>query len=241
MKFHLFLFIIFYTLSVWAQDSKEIVIATESWEKATNRDGTGLYWDIIDAVYRPLGYTIVKKHTSYTKATQMVQHGQADLWLAAYKDEKDFALYPKHHFDQDVVIALYRSETIEKWQGEKSLKGLKVAWIRGYDYDKYLTEDVEKVEVNSRENGLKLLKSERIGVLLDDRQDLAETLKNYKEFKAPDYLTKIVMQLKLYPAFSNSDKGRKLSKEWDERMHQLIQTEPFKRLYFSSEYALFPY
>lgn len=84
-----YLFLTFLTLfSIHAQSTKEIIVATESWEDATNRDGTGLYWDIVEAVYTPLGYTIDKKHTSYSKARDLVMANQADMWLAAYKDEK---------------------------------------------------------------------------------------------------------------------------------------------------------
>ena len=33
----------------------EIIMASEEWTNATNRDGTGLYWDIFRAVYEPVG------------------------------------------------------------------------------------------------------------------------------------------------------------------------------------------
>jgi polar amino acid transport system substrate-binding protein len=33
----------------------EIILASEEWANATNRDGTGLYWDIFRAVYEPVG------------------------------------------------------------------------------------------------------------------------------------------------------------------------------------------
>ena len=112
-------------------------------------------------------------------------------------------------------MALYRVETIEKWQGEKSFEGLEIGWVRGYDYDKYLSVNVKKQEMNSRENGLKLLRTERIAAFLDDKQDLADTLKDNKSFLGSEYVQKIVMQLKLYPAFSDTKRGRELMKIWD--------------------------
>jgi len=41
--------------------AKEITVISESWDGATNHDGSGLYWDIVQKVYEPLGYTVVKK------------------------------------------------------------------------------------------------------------------------------------------------------------------------------------
>jgi len=223
-----------------AQNPKEIIVVTESWKGATNRDGTGLYWAIMEKVYAPLGYTIVKKHSSYSRATELVQRKEADCWLGAYKDEKELALYPKYYFDQDVVIALYRSETIEVWRGQQSLEGLKVGWIRGYDFDKYLTTKVKKKELSGRKNGLKLLKSEHIDVFLDDKDDLTDVMET-NNFSLKEYTKRVVFQLKLYPAFSKTPRGEKLMKIWDERMKNLIKKREFKEIYYNSNYALFPY
>jgi len=220
--------------------AKEITVISESWAGATNRDGSGLYWDIVQKVYEPLGYTVVKKNASYTKSVEAVRMDQADLWLGSYKDEKAFALYPRFHFDQAVILAVFHSELFEQWKGQKSLEGLKVAWIRGYDYSKYLSAKVISQEVNELANGLKLLKSERIDVFIDNKKDLIEPMQRYR-LDNDNYMTKIILQLKLYPAFSNSRKGKELRKIWDERMKELIETNEFKELYFNSEYTLFPY
>ena len=225
---------------VFAKETKEIVIATESWKGATNHDGSGLYWDIMQTVYEPLGYTIVKKHTSYEEAVRMVKNGEADLYLGSYIDEHEFVLYPKHYFDQDIVIAVFNTEAIDKWEGKKSLRDMNVGWVRGYDYDKYLNVKVHKEEFSTRSNGLKLLKSRRLDAFIDDRDDIKPYLAKAK--LDPEYFRqKIILQLKLYPAFSNSAFGKKLKRTWDEQMSKLIQTEAFKELYFNSEYAIFPY
>jgi polar amino acid transport system substrate-binding protein len=220
--------------------AKEITVISESWDGATNHDGSGLYWDIVESVYAPLGYTVVKKHASYAKSVEAVRMGQADLWLGSYKDEKTFALYPKYHFDQAVILAVFHSELFEQWKGQKSLEGLKVAWMRGYDYGKYLSANVVSQEVNQLANGLKLLKSERIDIFIDNKKDLIEPMQRYR-LDNDNYMKKIILQLKLYPAFSNTKKGKALRKIWDERMKELIETTAFKELYFNSEYTLFPY
>jgi len=237
MRYIIFFIILACINSLFA---KEIVVVSESWDGATNHDGSGLYWDIVQMVYEPLGYTVVKKHASYAKSVEAVRMDRADLWLGSYKDEKAFALYPKYHFDQAVILAVFNSELFEKWKGQKSLEGLRVAWMRGYDYSQYLSVNVTSQEVNQLANGLKLLKSERIDVFIDNKKDLIEPMQRYR-LDNDNYMKKIILQMKLYPAFSNSKKGKALSKIWDERMKALIGTTAFKELYFNSEYTLFPY
>lgn len=231
---------VLFVCSLFSLENKEIVVATETWEGATNNDGTGLYWDILKMVYAPLGYTIVTKNTSYIKSVELVKRDRADLFLASHKDEKEFALYPKYHFDQDVIIALFSSELFEEWKGQKSLEGLNVAWIRGYEYDKYLSVKVAKEEVNEIINGLKLLKSEHIDVYIDNRKYLSEPIQRYR-LDNENYVKKIILQLKLYPAFANNKRGKELRQIWDKRMQVLIETLEFKELYFNSGYSLFPY
>jgi polar amino acid transport system substrate-binding protein len=87
---------------------------------------------------------------------------------------------------------------------------------------------------------LKLLKSERIDIFIDNKKDLIEPMQRYR-LDNDNYMKKIILQLKLYPAFSNTKKGKALRKIWDERMKELIETTAFKELYFNSEYTLFPY
>ncbi len=239
MKSYITFFLLLTTLLL-AADPKEIIVATETWNGATNRDGTGLYWDLVEEIYAPLGYKIVKKQISYAQSTEMVQAQNADLWLGSYKNEKEFALYPKYHFDQDVIVALYSTENIEAWTGQKTLEGLKVGWIRGYEYDKYLVFDVKKEVVNERANGLKLLKGNRIDAFLDDSKDLEDGIERYN-FPVEDFGKRIVMQLKIYPAFAKTKKGQMLMRQWDERMEKLIKTREFQEIYFNSGYTMFPY
>lgn len=240
MKSTFFLLLFCLSSLVQAENSKEIVIASESWKGATNRDGTGLYWDLVQAIYEPLGYIIIKKHKSYNEAAEMVRVNNADIFLGSYLNEKPYALYPKYHFDQDVIVAIFRNDVIDNWEGEKSLEGLKVGWVRGYDFDKYLKAKVKVVELSNRSNGLKQLKNERLDAFLDDRDDIKPYLHKAK-LNSNDFEKKIIMQEKLYPAFAKTKKGRSLKALWDKQMKKLIKNDAFKQIYFESEYTIFPY
>lgn len=240
MKSTLIIFILIFSPLLLAENPKEIIVATKSWKGATNRDGTGLYWDIIKEVYEPLGYTIIKKYKSYDEAAEMVRTNNADIYLAAYTNQKGFALYPRHYFDQDVVVAIFRKDAVEKWEGRKSLEGLKVGWVRGYDYDKYLNVKVDREELSNRNNGMKQLTNERLDAFVDTREHIKPYFQKAK-LDPEDFGKKIILQLKLFPAFAKTVKGQTLIAIWDKRMKELIKTEEFKNLYYESEYTIFPY
>jgi len=117
---------------------------------------------------------------------------------------------------------------------------LTLGWIRGYDYDKFLKVKSKFKESSNRNNGLKQLKSDRIDVFIDDKEDIQDYLAKAK-ISPKNFAKKIILQLKLYPAFAKTKKGKRLMKIWDDRMKKLILQDDFKELYFNSEYAIFPY
>lgn len=225
---------------IFALDNKEITIASESWDGATNEDGSGLYWDIMKTVYEPMGYTIVKKITSFKESEEMLKNGKVDMYLGSYNDEQDFALYPKYCFDQDIIIAVVRSDVIDTWKGKKSLKGLKVGWLRGYHFDKYMSVETRNEEFSSRNNAFKLLNNEHLDAFIDVKRVLRPYLIK-KEIDMDELTQKIILQLKVYPAFAKTKYGEELRNVWDKQMKVLIETDEFKELYFNSEYAQFPY
>lgn len=240
MKPLFLLLLLFFTSCTFANENKEIIVASESWKGATNRDGSGLYWDVIKAVYEPLGYTIIKKHLRFNESAEMVRSDNADIFLGAYKNMKSYIVTPKYYFDQKVIVAVFRNEAIEQWEGQESFEGLKMGWVRGYDYDQYLKANVRVEELSNRNNGLKQLKNERLDAFIDDREYLRPYLLKAK-LDSDEFTKKIIMQLKLYPGFSKNSKGKRLMAQWDKQMKKLIKTDVFKKLYFESEYTLFPY
>lgn len=240
MKTMILVFFILFSSLLSAQEKKEIIVTTVSGKGTANRDGSGLYWDIMKMVYEPLGYSITKKFNTYNKSALMIESNKADVHLGSYIDSNKFAIYPKYYFDQDIVVAIFRNDAVEEWKGKKSLQDLKVGWLRGHAYDKYLSVYVNAKELSTVDNGLKLLGKEHLDAFIDERDNIKACLPRAK-LDNKEFTKKIIMQLKLYPAFAKTSEGKKLRQIWDKQMESLIETEEFKQLYFNSEYALLPY
>ena len=78
-----------------------IVFASEEWANATNKDGTGLYWDIFRAVYEPVGIKTKFIIRSYKGSVILVKKNQADAAVGIHPEKIQGALYSQYPFVKD--------------------------------------------------------------------------------------------------------------------------------------------
>jgi polar amino acid transport system substrate-binding protein len=171
------LFIFFLTNMGYCDDLKVITVASEEWENNTNKDETGLYWDIIRKVYQMDNIQLKTRIVPYARSVHMVKVKKVDAWVASYIDEETFAIYPKWHFDADIVSALFQKSKFPDWKGVQSLANKTVGWVRGYDYDQYIDVKMKIDELNSRDSAIGMLVKNRIDVLLDALVEIQNELK----------------------------------------------------------------
>ncbi len=74
---------------------KEVLVVSECWIDLTNKDGSGLYFDIVRMVYELVGIKVKIKIFPYNRSSMMVKKKRADVWLGSYLDEEDYAIYSK--------------------------------------------------------------------------------------------------------------------------------------------------
>ena len=220
---------------------KEIFVVSEEWKSYTNKDGTGLYFDIVKLVYEPIGIKVKIKIYPYNRSVQMVEKKQADFWLGSFKDEEDYAIYPIHYYDKDIITAMFKKDKFKTFEGIESLRDRKVGWIRGYNFDEDIDVPMNINERNNRKSLLKSLEKDRFDILLDDKSDIQEAIKE-TNFDASKYNFVKLLEFNLYPAFRNDNKGKELRKIWDERINILIKNGLLKDLYIKNNYLKdYPY
>ena len=213
-----------------AENITEIVLASEEWESATNKDGTGLYWDIFRAVYEPENIQVKTEIRSYSGSVELVKQHKADALVGAYKDEVEGALFPQAYFGTDVVQAVFKKGKVPEFKGQETLSGKNVAWIKGYAYNEYLDVPVVKNEFDQRQDALRVLDRDRIDFFLDARAEIREVVaKGLLDTSKYEMVT--VLKLNLYLAFANDEKGQKLKEIFDARFPQLVASGEIKKLY----------
>lgn len=226
--------------SAQTHGDKEIILVSEAWEDATEKDGSGLYFEIMRRVFEPLGYSIKTITTTYSRSVYLVQTKKMDAFLGSYIDEQKKILYPYWHFDAEQVAAVYKASVIPAWKGEETLENRTVGWIKGYDYNDYIDTKFNIHEVKSRRQGLSMVFSDRLDVLLDARAELEEEF-DLGYLSRDDFEMANIMDLKLYPGFADTEKGQELRRIYDERFEELLNKGEIKRLYDEYEWEYFPF
>lgn len=214
----------------------EIVVVSEPLAGLATPEGNGLYWDLLRAVYEPLGIAVVHNSVPLKRAKLMIATQYADAMLGHHRGDANNMLFPQWHYAAHTITAIFPKGAID-WQGELSLQGKRAAWIRGADYQSYLTVELPFEEKNDHLGPLLMLAAKRVDLVLDDRQALEKTFRIHATklqqagIHRADYQIEHVMQLKLYPAFADTAKGRKLAQLFDEQIPKLISSGKMRALY----------
>jgi polar amino acid transport system substrate-binding protein len=229
MKIGLILFIclLMPLTELLAQNS--IYVVTEEWEDCTNKDETGLYFDIIREVFSP-SHTIKIGIMPYTQSIKKVQDKNADMFLGSYLDEVTKVIYPKWHFAADDVTVLYLKDSVKKWDGEKSLEGKKVAWIRGYTFNDYIKVKMNVFLQDKRDLAINLLTKKRVDFFIDNLYDIEATIRDLK-LDMNKFKTELIMHLDLFIGFSDTDKGKALSAYWDREFEKKVKSGKIRELF----------
>jgi len=207
----------------------EIILASEEWANATNKDGTGLYWDIVRAVYEPVGIKTKFLIRSYNGSVSLVKKRQADAAVGIHPQKIEGAISSQYPFAKDYVLVLYKKNKIEQWDGIETLRNKKIGWIKSYSFDDYLEVPVIKKEFSRRETILHRLDEDRVEFYMDTRYDLEREL-GKGIIDVTRYTVETVLQLERYLVFADSKKGQELKKIFDSRFPRLVESGEIEKL-----------
>ena len=208
----------------------EIILASEEWPNATNKDGTGLFWDIFRAVYEPVGIKTKFIIRSYKGSVSLVKKRQADAAVGVYPERIQGALSSAYPFVKDYVLVLFKKNRLNQWSGQESLKNKKVGWIKGNSYDEYLEVPVIKKEFYRKESILRSLDKDQIEFFMDTRNDV-ESVLNKGIIDVTRYTVETVMELERYLVFADNKKGKELKRIFDNRFPRLVQSGEIEKLF----------
>lgn len=223
-----------------AANEKTILAESEAWANATERDGKGLYWDILRMVYEPEGMTVQPNTSTYKRSVGLLQDGRIDIMVGAYRNEIANVLYADSHFDADRVVAVMLNKNASRWEGESSLKDKHVAYIKGYELTDYLSVEFYKHEYYDRDQIFSLLNEGKMDYFLDAEADIKDVFAENR-WKASDYHLALVKTLNLYFTFPQTERGEKLKQIFDRRFPDLIKDGQLKQAYEKWNWEYFPF
>ncbi|MFJ2454919.1 substrate-binding periplasmic protein [Pseudomonas protegens] len=199
---------------------RHIRIASEVWSDYTEANGEGLGWDILREVFEPLGVTIERCSVPYTRSVGLVQRGEVDAHMGAYRDESPGVLYPHWNYDTDHIYALGLASNPEL--SLATIASYRLVWVRGYKYQDYLPNIRRYNEIRRRIGILPMLLYSRADYYIDAQTEIDYVLgqaSDPSQFKRT-HLT----ELPLYLGFASNPRGREMRELYDQRMAQLVST-----------------
>lgn len=209
----------------------DIALASDTWHDLTRKDGTGLYFDLIRAVYARAGIAQVRIQIQpYARTVSMVRDKRVDAWVASFLREKDFALYPKWHFDRNAQMVVYRADAEQAYQNASSLAQRRVAWLRDFGLDRYIHVPMQVTEVDTIASAFAMLDRKRIDFFVGAKSDLGDHIRDAK-VDMSRYRMAFVLHLGLYLAFADTARGAALRTIWDEQMEVLHRDAGFLSIY----------
>jgi len=213
-----------------AEINKTIHIVSQGWENYADADCKGYMWELVQSVFETHGYKIKCTIMPYKRGVEMVKQNRADAWIASYKDEQKFALYPQwpHDFESTGVAAT--KELMKSWTPDQGLSGKRVAYVRGYELDNYIDDDFKRIEVNNLKQAMDMVIAGRSDFVADDSDDMKSFLQSNPRYQ--DALeVRPLFRLALYLAFADGVRSRELIKIWDTEFPKLLDKGVIKSIY----------
>ncbi|MFK9003653.1 substrate-binding periplasmic protein [Pseudomonas pergaminensis] len=205
----------------------KIMLASEEWNDYTNKDGTGLAWDVLRQVFEPAGIKVQTRSVPYTRSVGLAQRGEVDGWVGSYRDEAEGVLYPHWNFDSDHIYALGLASTPAPTVA--TLGNYRLAWVRGYKYEEYLPNVHRFNQIERRDGILPMLEHARADFYID-----ALTEAKYVLSQADDpskFALTPIAELPLYIGFADNERGRGLMAVFDQRMAALVKSGELKPIF----------
>lgn len=214
-------------------DLARITTTGPSWNTFTNRDGTGLYHEIIQNIFPPLEIRVTHNYTNANRGIRLVNKGLADIYLCrTYSDEFPTLMLGKYQMYEGKFYAIFKKNRIKKWNGQESLAQKKVVWRRGYYKPSEFKTDFKVFETDSGTSAISQIILGRGDFYIDDLNLIRESVsKSRLSVNMDEYNIKPVGKRTYHPAFKKSVRGDRLIKIYERGMKQLHDSGRLKIIY----------
>ncbi len=215
--------------------SQQVIISTDEWPGLTNRDGSGLIFELLRTIYEPAGIKLAHQFTPWKRTLHEVAAGNADITPGVYRDEDKEEtmglLISDHPLIEEHVHAVFLSSRVQHWQGQKSLTGQEVAIIRGFYSDvPYLKTEIKPYYVNDYDQALRMLMAGRVQFVVGE-QLLTNTFMPKYHQEGYELSQKRIYSRFSYVAFSPTERGKQFLQIYTKRMTQLLASGELQALY----------
>lgn len=205
-----------------------VKVGVTEWYGYTNTDGTGKYFELLNAIYGQENLDL--QFDSFQRMKHFFENGKSDMVIGIFREEINSAHFPKWHLDIEYPAqAFYKKENFSG-KHISDFYGKTFTWVRGYQFGTFLNIKHSQYLVNDIYDGFKLLVNNRTDVFIDYDYNLPDQYK--KQFSSFE----ILPEKKMYVAFAKTKRGFQLAEQFDQKMLELRDRGELKKI-FKEEYA----
>lgn len=211
---------------------KSVAIVAPEWEGYSNRDGTGLYWDILRNVYEPIGIKVKHKTVPWNRAMKMVSKYRVfNGIIGEYKETEEQVIFPNYPIDVEYLSVLSKSDPSTRFNDNSSLSGKRVGWIKDYELIPEDKRDFTLKEFRSIEQGIQMLVDGQLDFVIDEWDEVAAGMAKLNLSTQEYSLDNMPEGTDVFVAFSIDDLSRELINIYNERIEELVASGEMRKIY----------
>lgn len=214
-----------------ALERLEVVTVGPSWDTFTNRDGSGLYHEVMRKVFAQYDLPVRHVYAPSDRADEMVLQGTADMMLC---DDK--ALPPRQLARFPLFVnafhVFFRKNPDMPWKGVESLRGKVIVAQKGYYSLENFTVPVLLQEMLTGVQCLKMVLMGRADYYVDDISFIQNTLKDAgMKYSQDEFDIREAGYRSYHPQFNTTERGLALMQMYDEGIYKLHLEGQLKAIY----------
>lgn len=212
----------------------QVISTSPSWNTFTNPDGTGLYHEILGAIFTPLGIKVTHEYnTTANRGLYMVQKGLADIYTCRNEiDDFKGPVLARHPMYEGKFFALFPKNRVKDWQGVSSLANRKVVWRQGYYKESEFKVKMIVFEADSGVLALGQVILGRVDFYIDDLNLIKESIsQNRLSCDMNDFRIEPVGKRSYHPVFNISFRGKEIMNLYDRGIERLHRSGELRKIF----------
>ncbi len=211
---------------------KSISVVAPEWQGYTHKDGSGLYWDIMRAIYEPQGIKVKTRIVPWNRAIKMVSiYRTYNAIVGEYSDSAEAVIFPKYPIDVEYMVTLSKNSFAHTWKDATSLTHKRVAWFKDYELIDPKDRDFELLEFRTLKEGIEMLKSGKVDFIVNDRDSTEQAMRTQGLSEREFTLNEMPFGRDIFTAFSDDILSRELINIYNERIPKLVASGKLAAIY----------
>lgn len=220
------------TAEFTAKHIKVVNLVAPEWPEFSNRDGTGLYWDLLREIYQPAGIRLKPATVPWNRAMKMVtKYSVYNGIVGEYRDTEEPLRFPDYAIDVERLAVLYPINKGYQWNGYDTFTNRTVGWIKDYELIDEDKRDFTLREFRDTADGVALLMDGSLDILIDEWDEIAMALQeagygieNFEMHDMPEGTD-------VYVGFADTDISDHLIKVYNRRIPEMVKSGKLQAIY----------